>query len=328
MDTAEASAMLEDLAKFNVPVVMFSGGEPLLREDIFELIGRATLLDLRSVLSTNGTLIDAAVADRLRQVGVGYVGVSLDGIGQVHDRFRGQEGAFVRALAGLRHCRQAGLKVGLRFTITNHNVSQLDGVFSLLADEDIPRACFYHLAPVGRGAKLPGGDLSLQASREALDRIIDHTAELHRRGMKKEILTVDNHADGPYLVLRLLREGSARAEEVLAMLKANGGNASGTGIGCVSWDGQVHPDQFWRHVSVGNVRERPFSQIWTDPSNSLLAALRDRRPLLKGRCRTCRFLDACGGNLRVRAEAAGDLWGDDPACYLTDEEIAATDLAL
>jgi radical SAM protein with 4Fe4S-binding SPASM domain len=328
MSTAEAAAMLDDLAKFGVPVVMFSGGEPLMREDIFELIGRATLLDLRSVLSTNGTLIDASVADRLRQVGVGYVGVSLDGIGEVHDRFRGQEGAFARALAGLRHCRQAGLKVGLRFTITNHNVSQLDGVFSLLAEEDIPRACFYHLAPVGRGAKMPGGNLSAQASRDVLDRIIDHTAELHRRGMKKEILTVDNHADGPYLVLRLLREGSARAREVLAMLEACGGNASGTGIGCVSWDGQVHPDQFWRHASVGNVRQRPFSQIWTDPSNPLLAALRNRRPLLKGRCRMCRFLDACGGNLRVRAEAAGDLWGDDPACYLTDEEITATDTVL
>ncbi len=322
MDTAAATAMLEDLAAFGVPVVLFSGGEPLLRPDLCELVCRATSLGLRAVLSTNGTLIDAPTAERLRRAGVGYVGVSLDGLGSVHDHFRGQAGAFGWALEGIRHCRRAGLRVGLRFTLTRRNVSEIDGIFSLLAHEGIPRACFYHLVYAGRGADLQEEDLKPQATRQVLDQLIDRTADMHRRGMPREILTVDNHADGPYLVLRMVREGNRRAQEALSLLRVNGGNASGVGIGCVGWDGAVHPDQFWRHVSLGNVQDRPFSQIWTDHSNPLLAALRDRRPLLKGRCRRCRFLDACGGNFRVRAEAAGDLWGDDPACYLTDEEIS------
>ncbi|MEI7836992.1 MAG: SPASM domain-containing protein, partial [Planctomycetota bacterium] len=155
---------------------------------------------------------------------------------------------------------------------------------------------------------------------------IDRTVALHAQGLPKEVLTVDNHCDGPYLYLRMLAEKNPRAAEVWQLLQMNQGNSSGNGIGCVSWDGTVHPDQFWRHESFGNVRERPFSQIWTDLSNPLVAKLKDKRPHVKGRCATCRFLDVCGGNFRVRAEAAtGDLWAPDPACYLTDEEIARPD---
>jgi radical SAM protein with 4Fe4S-binding SPASM domain len=150
---------------------------------------------------------------------------------------------------------------------------------------------------------------------------------LHAQGLPKEILTVDNHADGPYLYLRMLREGSPRSDDVARLLRMNKGNSSGLGIGCVSWDGAVHPDQFWRHEVLGNVRERKFSQIWNDLSNPLLAKLKDKGQYVKGRCASCQFLDVCGGNFRVRAQAAtGDLWAPDPACYLTDDEIAATSL--
>jgi len=169
-------------------------------------------------------------------------------------------------------------------------------------------------------------DLSPEETRRAVDLIIDRTRDLHGRGKPKEVLTVDNHADGPYIYLRLLREGSPRASEVLELLKMNEGNSSGRGIGCVSWDGSVHADQFWRHYSFGNVRLRPFSEIWCDLSNELMMRLKDKKSFVKGRCSRCRWLDVCGGNFRVRAEAAtGDLWAPDPACYLTDEEIGLTD---
>jgi radical SAM protein with 4Fe4S-binding SPASM domain len=165
-------------------------------------------------------------------------------------------------------------------------------------------------------------DLSHAETRAAVDLIIDRTEDLHRRGKPKEVLTVDNHADGPYLYLRLLREGSPRAAEVLELLQMNEGNSSGRGIGCISWDGSVHADQFWRHYSFGNVRQRPFSEIWADLSNPLMNRLKDKKPWVKGRCAECRWLELCGGNFRVRAEAAnGDLWAPDPACYLTDAEI-------
>ena len=156
-----------------------------------------------------------------------------------------------------------------------------------------------------------------------MDLIIDRTKDLHERGKEKEVLTVDNHADGPYLYLRMEKENNPRAAEVLELLKMNEGNSSGRGIGCISWDGSVHADQFWRHYTFGNVLERPFSEIWQDISNPLMAGLKDKKKHVKGRCSACRWLDICGGNFRVRAEAmTGDVWAPDPACYLTDEEIS------
>ena len=202
------------------------------------------------------------------------------------------------------------------------NAQEIPGIFDLLEKHDIPRVCFYHLVYAGRGSDLMKEDLSHQETREAVDLIIDRTAGLFERGKVKEVLTVDNHADGPYLYLRMLRENSPRAAEVLALLQMNEGNSSGRGIGCISWDGSIHADQFWRHYSFGNVKERKFSEIWTDLSNPLMKRLKDKKPYVKGRCAECKWLQVCGGNFRVRAEAAtGDLWACDPACYLSDEEI-------
>ncbi|MGD1002331.1 MAG: 12,18-didecarboxysiroheme deacetylase [Candidatus Brocadiia bacterium] len=324
MTTDEGFALLEDLARFGAPVVLFSGGEPLTRPDLLDLVSRAVQLGLRAVISTNGTLIDEAKAARLKEIGLSYVGISLDGMRPTNDLFRGVEGAYDRALQGLRNCLKAGVKVGLRFTITRSNAADIPALFDLVREEHVPRICFYHLVYAGRGAALMAEDLDPAAARKVVDLIIDRTAELHRQGIPTEVLTVDNHADGVHLYLRMLREGNPRAETVRELLLMNGGNSSGTGIGCVSWDGSVHLDQFWRHVTLGNVRERKFSEIWTDLSNPLLAKLRDRRSHVTGRCARCRYLDLCAGNFRVRAEAAtGDLWAPDPACYLTDEEIGA-----
>ncbi|MCY2925161.1 MAG: 12,18-didecarboxysiroheme deacetylase [Planctomycetota bacterium] len=326
MTTDDGFRLLEDLAQFGAPVILFSGGEPLLRPDLLTLARRATSLGMRAVISTNGTLIEPKMAAQLKEVGLSYVGVSLDGMRATNDKFRGKEGAFDLALAGIRNCLAAGIKVGLRFTINKRNAADVGDIFTLLQDENIPRVCFYHLVYAGRGTKLMAEDLDHTETRRVVDLIIDRTAALHAQGLPKEVLTVDNHCDGPYLYLRMLAEKNPRAAEVWQLLQMNQGNSSGNGIGCVSWDGTVHPDQFWRHVSMGNVRERPFSQIWTDLSNPLMARLKDKRPHVTGRCATCRFLDVCGGNFRVRAEAAtGDLWSPDPACYLTDEEIARPD---
>jgi len=326
MTTAQAEAMIEDLAAFGAPVLLFSGGEPLMREDLFDLAARAVAAGMRAVVSTNGTLIAPDVAERLREIGLSYVGISLDGLREINDEFRGRRGAFDAALDGVRNCMAAGIKTGLRFTVTRRNARDVPGIFALLREEGVPRVCFYHLAYAGRGSDLMAEDLTHAETRGLVDLIIDETAGLHADGLSTEVLTVDNHVDGPYLYLRMLREGDERAADVLKLLRMNGGNSSGAGIGCVSWDGSVHADQFWRHVSFGNVAERNFSEIWTDLSNPLMAKLKDKRPHLKGRCRECRFLDACAGGLRVRAEAAtGDLWACDPACYLTDEEIAATE---
>jgi 12,18-didecarboxysiroheme deacetylase len=325
LDTAQGKQLIDDLADFGAPVILFSGGEPLVRKDLPELAGYAVEKGMRAVISTNGTLITAPMARTLKNIGLSYVGISLDGMQDVNDRFRGVTGAFQSALRGIQNCQDAGIKVGLRFTINQFNVGEIPHIFELIEKMDIPRVCFYHLVYAGRGTELVKEDLTHEGTRKAVDLIINETRRLHASGKPKEVLTVDNHADGPYLYLRLLKEDPQRADEVLELLQWNEGNNSGRGIGCVSWDGEVYPDQFWRHLSLGNVLKRPFSEIWTDPSNPLLQKLKEKKKHVKGRCAGCRWLDICGGNFRVRAEAtSGDVWAPDPACYLTDQEIALT----
>ncbi|OAT85519.1 putative heme d1 biosynthesis radical SAM protein NirJ1 [Desulfotomaculum copahuensis] len=325
LNTAEARRFIDSLAGFKVPVILFSGGEPLMREDFFPLAARARERGIRVTVSTNGTLITPETAHRLKEIGAGYVGVSLDGMEAVNDRFRGRPGAFRDALAGIRNCLAAGQRVGLRFTINRHNLAELPAIFDLIERENIPRACFYHLVYSGRGSGMRDEDISPAETRAALDLIMERTLDFHRRGLDKEILTVDNHADAVYLYLKLRRRDPARAEKVYHLLELNGGNRTGMAIGAVDWAGNVHPDQFTRHYTFGNVREKSFAAIWTDLSQPVLAGLKNRRPLLKGRCARCRWLDICNGNFRARAEAVyGDFWAPDPACYLSDAEIDPT----
>jgi len=322
LTTEEGKKLIDDLAAFGSPVILFSGGEPLIRKDLLELAQYATDKGMRAVISTNGTLITQEIAARLRKIGLSYVGVSLDGLKKTHDRFRGKKGAFDAAIEGIRNCRDAGIKVGIRFTVNKHNLADVPDMFGLLRYEKIERMCFYHLVYTGRGSKLREEDLTHEETRKLVDLIAAQTKQMFDDGLSPEILTVDNHADGPYLYLKMKKEDPRRAKEILELLEMNEGNSSGLGIGCVSWDGEVYPDQFWRNQSLGNVRQRPFSKIWTDEKNGLLMKLKDKKKHVHGRCAKCVWLDVCGGNFRARAESAGDLWGPDPACYLTDEEIS------
>lgn len=322
MTTAEARRFIDDLAEFRVPVLLFSGGEPFIRPDLFELGVYAKEKGIRTVISTNGTLITAEKARQVKEAGFSYVGVSLDGIGEHNDKFRGHKGAYEAAIAGIRNCLAINQKVGLRFTVTTHNYKDVGPIFDLIEKEGIPRACFYHLVYSGRGQGISKDDLSHTEIRKVVDLIIDRVRDLHARGFEKDILTVDNHADAIYLYMRLLKEDPARAADALTLLQFNGGNNTGIAIANVDNLGYVHPDQFTTDHTFGNVRERKFGEIWTDLSNPTLKGLKDRKGLLKGRCARCKWLDLCNGNFRARAEAAtGDFWESDPACYLTDEEI-------
>jgi len=322
--TPEAKAVIDDLAKFGVPSVLFSGGEPLMRHDLFELIGYAGDKGLRTVISTNGTLISKEAAKTIKDRGVSYVGISLDGIGEINDKFRGVDGAFVRAVEGIKNCQDAGVRIGLRLTLTKRNVEDLAALFDFFEANNIQRACFYHLVPCGRGEGISSEDLTHAQSRDAIEMIMARTKAFKEAGRKTDILTVDNHVDGVYLYLKLLGEDPARAENVWKLLTWNGGglNSSGVGIGCIDFNGKVHPDQFWGHYDLGDIHDRAFSEIWSDPDEPILKGLRNRRDYVKGRCRLCKFFDACGGALRVRADLHfNDPWAPDPACYLTDEEI-------
>jgi Fe-coproporphyrin III synthase len=322
LDTDEAKDVIDDLSSFGAPVVLFSGGEPLLRKDIFEIADYAKDKGLRVVFSTNGTLITEDVAERIKKIGVSYVGISIDGKEETNDYFRNGNGIFKNSMNGIKNCQKFGIKVGLRFTIHKGNKNDIPEIFDLLEENKIQRICFYHLVYSGRGLELIGSDLDHREIREALDYIIKRTKEMHNKGNKAEVLTVDNHADGPYLYLKMKQENNPEAENALELLKANKWNNSGIGIGCISWDGEVYPDQFLRNHSLGNVKSKKFSRIWEGHDNPFLQELKNRHPFLPDKCKNCSWLSICNGNFRARAEAfTGDLWGFDPACYLDDEEI-------
>ncbi len=328
LTTDEGKAMIDDLVAYRVPALLFSGGEPFTRPDLFELIQHATDQGLRVTISTNGTLIDEERARRIKELNVTYVGISLDGIGETNDLFRGKEGAFDAAVRGIRNCHEAGQKVGLRLTLTRRNCMDLHDIFDFIQAEDIQRACFYHLVYSGRGNT--ADELGHDEIRRAIDIICERTRGFHDTGQPREILTVDHHADNAYLYLKLKEEDPEHAEKVYQWMKWNGGgaNSSGIGIANIDWLGNVHPDQFWQTEVLGSIKHQPFSEIWSDTSIPLLNQLRHRLPLLKGRCAKCRYLEICGGSFRVRAaQVHGDPWAPDPACYLTDEEIGLEESA-
>ncbi len=325
LTTDEALAVVHDLAEFKIPALLLSGGEPLLRKDLFIIAHEAKRLGLRVTLSSNGTLITPSIAEKIKEAGFIYVGLSLDGIGETHDYFRGVKGSFEKTLSAIRHCKEVGQKVGLRLTMTRHTIQNLEGIFDLMITEKIDRACFYHLVFTGRGRFLKENALSHTELRDAIDLILKWTKALHLFEMKKEILTVGNPVDGVYLYLKLLKEDRKdKAQEVLDLITLNGGGqfGSGVGLGCIDFFGNVHPDQFWMTETLGNVKDKPFSQIWQDVGHPLMKGLKNRLPLLKGRCASCMWQAQCGGGLRTRSYlATQDPWAEDPGCYLSDEEI-------
>ncbi|MBT5318650.1 MAG: radical SAM protein [Chloroflexi bacterium] len=325
LTTEQAHVVIDDLADYGIPVLLFSGGEPLRRHDLPELVRHAADRGLRPTLSSNGTLMTPEMARVLADAGMVRAGISLDGLEKTNDKFRGSKGAFNAALEGIRNATDVGMRVSLRFTMTKQNVDDLPGLFDLAEEEAIPRVCVYHLAYAGRGEKLLSFDLDSERRREAVEFVFRRTLQSQKSGHNLEVLTVDNHSDGPALLMWSRDNAPDRVPDIERLLKRNGGNSAGKGIASIDNLGNVHPDQFWWSRNLGNVLEQPFSKIWSDENNEFLQQLRDRKQFLPQRCKNCAWLSSCNGNLRVRGESAtGDPFGMDPACYLTDAEIADT----
>jgi heme d1 biosynthesis radical SAM protein NirJ len=322
LSTPDIFRTMDDLKSFGVPVLILSGGEPLLHPDILAISRRAKAMGFYVGLSTNGTLIDDAMLERVAAIGYDYVGISLDGLEATHDRFRRKAGAFAASLAALRRCRDAGLKVGIRFTLTQDNALDLPALLALMEDERIDKFYLSHLNYGGRGNVNRKSDAMFRTTRGAMDLVLDAAWRSLESGAKREYVTGNNDADGVWL-LRWVRERFPAAEPHLrAKLAQWGGNRSGVDIANIDNLGNVHPDTFWWDVTLGNVRTRPFSAIWADVSNPLMAGLKATPRPVKGRCARCAYFDVCGGNTRVRAwQVAGDPWAEDPGCYLDDDEL-------
>lgn len=322
LSTAEVFTVMDDLKHFRVPVLILSGGEPLLRPDIFEIALRAKELGFYVGLSSNGTLIDESNIDRIAAVGFDYVGVSLDGIQETHDKFRRMAGAFDKSMHGIRLCKLRGIKVGIRFTLTQDNAHDLPGLLQLMEEEDLDKFYLSHLNYAGRGNKNRKDDAFHQTTRQAMDLLFDTCWRYQKEGRHKEFVTGNNDADGAYLLFWVRRNFPQLEEHVRAKLAQWGGNSSGVNVANIDNLGNVHPDTMWWNYNLGNVLERPFSEIWMDTSDPIMAGLKAHPRKVGGRCGVCRHFDICGGNTRVRAwQVSGDPWAEDPACYLDDEEI-------
>jgi heme d1 biosynthesis radical SAM protein NirJ len=326
LSTDEVFTVMDDLKAFGVPVLILSGGEPLLRPDIFEISERAKAMGFYVGLSTNGTLIDAAMADRIAAVGYDYVGISLDGLRETHDRFRRRVGAFDEALRGIRLCRARGIKVGMRFTVTVDNADELPALLDLAETEGVQKFYLSHLVYAGRGNKNRGDDAARDVTRSVMDLMMARAWADARDGGTREFVTGNNDTDGVYFLFWVRKHFPEMEDHIRAKLAQWGGNASGVNIANIDNLGIVHPDTFWWHYPLGNVKDRPFSEIWRDTSDPVMAGLKRRPRTIGGRCGACRYFDICGGNTRVRAlQLTGDPWAEDPACYLSDEEIGVTE---
>ncbi|WP_193368799.1 heme d1 biosynthesis radical SAM protein NirJ [Pelagibius marinus] len=319
---AQAMGVLEDLGAFGIPALILSGGEPLDRKDLFEIAARAREMKLYLALSSNGTRIVGEAADRVAEIGFDYVGISLDGIGATNDWFRGREGAFEQGLAGVRACKERGVKVGLRFTLTEDNAAQLPELLDLTEAEGVDKFYLSHLVYAGRGDKHRGADASWRRSRDAMDLLLERAWAAAEAGDPLEIVTGNNDADAVYFLQWAARRFPAEnITHLRAHLAAWGGNSSGVGVANIDPQGRVHPDTYWSDYTIGNVKEHKFSELWTG-SDPMLAQLRLRPRPLKGRCGACAYRDVCGGNTRIRAlQLTGDPWAEDPACYMADAEI-------
>jgi len=322
LSTEAIFKVMDDLKAFKVPVLILSGGEPLLHPDIFTVSQRARDMGFYVALSSNGTLITEQNIQQIAAINYQYVGVSLDGIGATHDEFRQQKGSFDASIRGIHLCQQQGIKAGIRYTLTQDNVQDFPAMLALMEDEDLDKFYLSHLNYGGRGNKNRKTDAFFTMTREVMDTLFEKCLEWELQGPHREIVTGNNDADAVYFLHWVKRRFPEQAEHIQAKLEQWGGNASGVNVANIDNLGNVHPDTFWWHYDLGNVQQRPFSEIWQDTSDPLMAGMKQSPRPLKGRCATCTYQAICNGNTRVRAQQVhGDAWAEDPGCYLTEAEI-------
>ena len=322
LDTQQVFAVMDDLKQYGVPVLILSGGEPLLRPDIFEISKHAKAMGFYTALSTNGTLIDESNIDKIAEMDYDYLGISVDGMRETHDYFRRKQGAFDAAMHGIRLCRDKGIKVGLRFTVTQDNAKELPEMLRLINQEKIDKFYLSHLNYAGRGDKNRKDDAAENMTRKVMDQLFEAAWQAEQNQTGQEFVTGNNDADGVYFLQWVRERFADKADDIQQRLIQWGGNSSGVNISNIDNLGNVHPDTMWWNYNLGNVKMRPFSEIWSDTSDPLMAGLKQTPRPLKGRCRVCHYRNICGGNTRTRAfQVSDDPWWQDPGCYLSDEEL-------
>ncbi len=325
LTTAEAFGVIDDLADMGIPLILFTGGEPLMRADLWELAAHARSRGLKMALSTNGTLITRDIARRIKESGIEYAGISVDGAcAETHDRFRNSPGAFEQTIRAFPACKEVGLRCGVRVTLTKENCRELESLIDLALSLGASRFCLYWLVPTGRGNE---SYARLQLDRdeviEALNLLYLKAKETDPAAM--EFLTVDAPQDCIHMLASMEEDGSEDLADALELLESlQGGCSAGTRVANINTRGNVYPCQFARSPEflVGNIRERPFSSLWSDSDNPVLVRFREKDAKFGGRCGICSYRDLCGGGCRVRAHAVdGNYLAEDPFCFIDNERV-------
>jgi radical SAM protein with 4Fe4S-binding SPASM domain len=312
ISTEDAMGLIPELREAGVGFAILSGGEPLTRTGLFQISTALKEAGIVTYLSTNGLLVTEQNVELIRDH-FDYVGISIDGAPEVHDRFRGKQGAHRRSLDAIRICLKEGIKVGVRFTLTPHTAESLPYIFELAETEGIPKVYISHLVYSGRANAL--GPLETAVEREATEMILEKAFQYYEEGMSIDIVTGNNEADSVLLLQEFGRRYPDKGAALRARLRRWGGNQAGARMLNINYKGEVRPDPFFQR-SVGNVLEKPFTEIWRD--DPFLGRLREQPRQLNGACKTCEYIDICNGNSRARSFAVHeDFFHEDPGCYFT-----------
>jgi radical SAM protein with 4Fe4S-binding SPASM domain len=310
---------IPELKKAGIKFVIFSGGEPLIRRDIFQIAEAMREAGIVTYLSTNGLYVSEKNVDRIIET-FNYIGISIDGIEEVHDKFRGLEGAYRKSLDAIALIQKHGGNAGIRFTITNETKESFYPIFELAETIGVDKIYISHLVYSGRGLDNLKIDISKEERRKFVEFIIDRAFQYIEEGRNIDIVTGNMEMDAILFLEKFGEKYPDLKEEMARRLRNWGGNSAGRKLGNIDWMGRVKPDPFFPFY-IGNMTERPFSEIWLDESNEMLTKLREHPRKLEGYCRDCGVIDICNGGSRSRAYAIhGDLWAEDPSCYLNESE--------
>ncbi|RUM75101.1 MAG: radical SAM/SPASM domain-containing protein [Sulfurovum sp.] len=323
VDTLTTDDIMDTLPKLKangIKFLIFSGGEPLTRKDIYEIAAQCKALGIVTYLSTNGLYVKKSNAKQILDT-FDYIGISIDGSEEVHDRFRGLEGSFKESMKAVDLLNSYGqTKVGIRFTLTKDTYDDLQFIFELAQRHHIPKIYISHLVYSGRGLENLEMDLSKEQRIKAVNYIIDKAFEYYENGTDIEIVTGNMEMDAILFYDRFVLKYPQYTEQMKQRLVEWGGNAAGRKLLNIDSEGYVKPDPFFP-VNVGNILNQDFSDIWTKEPTALLKQLRVHPRVLEGKCKNCRYLNICNGGSRSRAYAIyGDMWAEDPSCYLSEDK--------
>jgi len=320
LTTEDIMATLPKLKANGVKFLIFSGGEPLTRKDIYLIAQRCRELGIVTYLSTNGLYVKHSNAKQILDT-FNYIGISIDGSEEVHDKFRGLKGSFRASMEAVDLLNSYNLtKVGIRFTITKDTYDDLAFIFELAEQHNIPKVYISHLVYSGRGLENLEMDLTKEQRREAVNYILDKAFEYHESGRDIEIVTGNMEMDAILFYDRFIEKYPQHASEMKKRLTAWGGNSAGRKLLNIDSEGNVKPDPFFP-FTIGNILKEDFSDIWTNTPTKMLEKLRVHPRKLGGKCEMCQYLTICNGGSRSRAYAIyDDLWAEDPSCYLTNTQ--------